>query len=56
MMEHDPDTVLAYYCWVNRGWAPSQYDALSPREKILVAVFAQEEASERKSINESLKK
>ena len=31
---------MAYYCFVNLGWPPSQYDALPPREKLLVAEFA----------------
>ncbi len=48
MSESDPDTVLAYYCWVNRNWTPSQYIALSRRERLLVALFAKREAEERK--------
>lgn len=48
MQESDPDTVLAYYCWVNRNWTPSQYAALPRRERLLVALFAKKEAEERK--------
>ena len=32
--------LVAYYCFVNLGWPPSQYDGLPEREKALVAEFA----------------
>lgn len=40
----DPDTWLAYYCFVARNWSPSQYDSLSYREKVLIAEFAKRES------------
>lgn len=43
----DFDTWLAYYCFVNRNWPPSQYDNLSYREKVLVAEFAKRESKSR---------
>lgn len=52
-MESDPDTLLAYYCWVNRGWTPSQFDAMSRREKVLVALFARKESKAREEIHGS---
>lgn len=36
----DIDTLTAYYCFVNLGWPPSQYDSLPSGEKQLVSVFA----------------
>ena len=50
MRENDPDTILAYYCWVNWNWTPGQYEALSRREKFLVAEFAKKESSARKAM------
>lgn len=52
MRENDPDTILAYYCWVNRNWTPGQYDALSRREKLLIAEFAKKESSARERLME----
>lgn len=49
----DVETLVAYYCFVNLGWPPSQYDGLPFREKLLVSEFAlksmrdQKEAQER---------
>lgn len=43
----DPDTWLAYYCFTNRNWTPSQYDDLTYREKILVAEFVKREVKAR---------
>lgn len=34
------ETLAAYYCFVNLGWPPSQYDGLPTREKLLVTEFA----------------
>lgn len=36
----DTEMLVAYYCFVNLGWAPSRYDALPSREKQLVTEFA----------------
>lgn len=36
----DVDTLTAYYCFVNLGWAPSKYDSLPSGEKRLVSAFA----------------
>lgn len=43
----DPDTYAAYYCFVNFGWSPSQYAALSHRERLLVLQFIQKEIASR---------
>lgn len=49
----DTEMLVAYYCFVNLGWAPSRYDALPSREKRLVTEFAlksmrdQKEAQDR---------
>jgi len=45
--------MVAYYCFVNRGWAPHEYEQLPYRERVLVALFAEREAKERK---EAMKK
>ena len=51
----DTEMLVAYYCFVNLGWAPSRYDALPSREKRLVTEFAlksmraQKEAQDRAS-------
>ena len=44
----DPDAWLAYYCFINRNWAPHQYEELPYREKILVAEFVHREVKSRK--------
>ena len=36
----DTEMLVAYYCFVNLGWAPSRYDVLPSREKRLVTEFA----------------
>ena len=52
-VEPDTEMLVAYYCFVNPGWAPSRYDALPSREKQLVTEFAlksmrdQKEAQDR---------
>ena len=51
MRESDPDTMLAYYCWVNRDWTPSMFLDLPRREKLLVALFAKKEAEARNGRN-----
>ena len=33
MARGDPDTLLAYYMFVNHGWAPGRVAELSPGEK-----------------------
>lgn len=38
---------MAYYMFVNHGWPPSKYDALSEREKVLVSIFARKEIESR---------
>ena len=47
---------MAYYCFVNLGWTPGQYDALPLREKSLVRVFALRSMEENKRLQDSLKK
>ena len=34
------DVLVAYYCFANLGWPPSQYDGLPLRDKLLVRAFA----------------
>lgn len=43
----DPDTMLAYYMFVNHGWRPQQVDDLSDREKIMMTRFALKEIHSR---------
>lgn len=45
--------MMAYYCFVNRGWTPGQYNALSFRERAIVAEFVKLEISKRE---EAIKK
>lgn len=47
MARGDPDTLLAYYLFVNHGWEPSRVSRLSPREKILMTLFALKEIRSR---------
>lgn len=47
MAEFDGDVALCYYCWVNRGWTPRQFNDLSLREKLLVSEFAKRESKAR---------
>lgn len=47
MAEFSGDVALCYYCWVNRGWTPGQFEALSWREKLLVSEFAKRESRAR---------
>lgn len=44
---NDSDTWVAYYCFINRNWTPSQYDNLPYREKVLVAEFVSREVKSR---------
>lgn len=39
-LSQDVETLAAYYCFVNLGWPPSQYDGLPYREKLVVTEFA----------------
>ena len=43
----DPETMAAYYCFVNLGWPPSQYAALPYRERFLIAAFIKKEIDSR---------
>ena len=49
----DEDTMTAYYCFVNFGWPPQQYEALPLRERVLVKLFVVEDLKHRKKIAES---
>lgn len=49
------DTLVAYYCFTNLGWPPSQYDGLPYREKMLVAEFALKSMHDRKELTDKLK-
>lgn len=44
----DPETMIAYYCFVNLGWPPSKYAALPYRERLLIAEFVDREIKARK--------
>jgi len=46
--------LTAYYCFVNLGWPPSQYDELPLREKLLVTEFALKSmADQKKAVDEA---
>lgn len=44
----DPETLAAYYCFVNLGWTPSKYESLPYRERVLITRFIQKEIASRK--------
>ena len=44
----DPETLAAYYCFVNLGWPPSKYEELPFRERALIAEFIRREIESRK--------
>ncbi|OUO34708.1 hypothetical protein B5F88_15520 [Flavonifractor sp. An306] len=52
----DGDTLVAYYCFVNLGWPPSQYNNLPPREKRLVAEFAIKSMEDEKKLRDQIGK
>lgn len=56
MAEDDPDTLLCYYLWANRGWTPSQYVDMPYREQLLVAEFVMKEVQARKEQMDEIKK
>ena len=41
------EMLAAYYCFVNLGWPPSQYEALPYRERCLIVQFIQKEMKSR---------
>ena len=43
----DPDTLLAYYMFVNHGWRPRRVEDLPYREKLLMTQFALKEIHSR---------
>lgn len=43
----DPETMAAYYCFINLGWPPSKYERLPYRERCLIAQFIQKEIKSR---------
>ncbi len=47
--------MVAYYCFVNLGWAPSQYDNLLPREKLMVTAFAVKAMKDQKEEQDKIK-
>lgn len=49
----DTEMLVAYYCFVNLGWAPSRYDALPSREKRLVTEFALKSMRDQKEAEPS---
>lgn len=46
----DPDTMQAYYMFVNHGRFPSEYEKLPYRERILVREFVKKELASRKKL------
>lgn len=46
--------LVAYYCFVNLGWPPSQYNNLPPREKRLVAEFAIKNMEDEKKLRDQI--
>lgn len=52
----DEETLAAYYCFVNLGWPPSQFDSLPSKEKQLVVAFAFRDMVSRKKEQEKLAK
>ncbi len=42
------ETLAAYYCFINLGWPPSQYDNLPHNERRLVTLFVLRELISRK--------
>ena len=49
------DVLVAYYCFVNLGWAPSQYDNLSPEDHALVKMFALRSMDENRRLQDKAK-
>lgn len=47
---------MAYYCFVDHGRAPSEYDALPYRDKIAIAEFAKKHARDRARLEEELRR
>ena len=43
----DPEALAAYYCFVNFGWKPSEYEELPLRERFLVSAFMAKELRSR---------
>lgn len=52
----ETDTLAAYYCFVNLGWPPSQYDNLPYREKLLVTEFALKSMKDNKEAADRAKR
>jgi hypothetical protein len=48
--------LTAYYCFVNLGWPPSQYDRLPYGEKLLVTQFALKAINDQREAEEKLKR
>ena len=48
----DPDTAMAYYMFVNHGWAPSKYIELPQRERALLVLFALREIKDREKVRQ----
>ena len=40
--------MIAYYCFVNLGWAPSKYVEMPFRERSLIAEFVLRDTKQRK--------
>lgn len=47
--------LAAYYCFVNLGWPPSQYESLPYEERRLVTLFVLRELTARKRAEEKAK-
>lgn len=46
------ETLIAYYCFTNHGWAPSKFYNLPYGERTLVTAFALRELNARKKENQ----
>lgn len=47
-MSADPETIAAYYCFINLGWPPSKFANLDYREKIMIIFFIEQDMKARK--------
>ena len=47
MISSDSDTWIAYYMMLNHGRFPSEVNALSRRERLMLVAFAQKEIKGR---------
>lgn len=46
----DPDTIGAYYMFVNHGWKPTDWTKMSIKERALMLTFIAKEMQSRKEM------